>query len=187
MMLRILVPPLWSLVLLILGASLVIGPWPGALLRWFRLRISPANAKGITARPMMRASLLPKVPTRALAPKTKNATQSVVLNPMLPPKADAGPQANTALFIQLAPVKPSSLHRARFGNQVARFSDCASCGKTRKAQQPFAAFQVCGGWVDVSNVLAPASTALLCHLTPTSMPSAKSRSVICSENPRLKL
>src|SRR6516165_10253631 len=121
MMLRILVPPLWSLVLLILGASLVIGPWPGALLRWFRLRISPANAKGITARPMMRASLLPKVPTRALAPKTKNATQSVVLNPMLPPKADAGPQADTALFIQLAPVKPSSLHRARFGNHVARF------------------------------------------------------------------
>ena len=31
----------------------------------------------------------------------------------LPPKADAGPQADTALFIQLAPVKPSSLHRAR--------------------------------------------------------------------------
>src|SRR6516162_6402441 len=139
MMLRILVPPLWSLVLLILGASLVIGPWPGALLRWFRLRINPANAKGITARPMMRTSLLPKVPTRALAPKTKNATQSVVLNPMLPPKADAGPQANTALFIQLAPVKPSSLHPAPFGNHVARFSDCASCGKTRKAQQPFAA------------------------------------------------
>src|SRR6516162_6402442 len=48
-------------------------------------------------------------------------------------------------------------------------------------------FSVCGGWVDVSNVLAPASTALLCHLTPTSMPSAKSRSVTCSENPRVKL
>jgi hypothetical protein len=31
---------------------------------------------------MMRTSLLPKVPTKALAPKMKSATQSVVLNPM---------------------------------------------------------------------------------------------------------
>jgi hypothetical protein len=30
----------------------------------------------------MRTSLLPKVPTKALAPKMKSATQSVVLNPM---------------------------------------------------------------------------------------------------------
>jgi hypothetical protein len=39
---------------------------------------------------------------------------------------------------------PSSLHRTRFGNHVARFSDCASCGKTGKARQPFAAFQSAG-------------------------------------------
>ncbi len=57
---------------------------------------------------------------------------------LLAPKADA------ALFIQLAPVKPSSLHRTRFGNHVARFSNCASCGKTGKARQPFAAFQSAG-------------------------------------------
>jgi hypothetical protein len=31
---------------------------------------------------MMRTSLLPKVPTKALAPKMKSGTQSVVLNPM---------------------------------------------------------------------------------------------------------
>ena len=37
---------------------------------------------------MIRTSLLPKVPTRALTPKINNATQSVVLNPMLPAKAD---------------------------------------------------------------------------------------------------
>jgi hypothetical protein len=30
---------------------------------------------------MMRTSLLPKVPTRALTPRMNNATQSVVLNP----------------------------------------------------------------------------------------------------------
>jgi hypothetical protein len=60
------------------------------------------------------------------------------------------PQANAALFIQLAPAKPSSLHRTRLGNHVARFSNRASCSKTGKARQPFAAFQS-GGWVDVSN------------------------------------
>ena len=72
---------------------------------------------------------------------------------VISPKADMteskayvrlAPQADTALFIQLAPVKLSSLHRAPFGNHVARFSDCASCGKTGKAQQPFAAFQSMG-------------------------------------------
>src|SRR5262249_49732249 len=82
MMLRTLVPPLWSFVLLVLFA---IGPCTGTLALWLRLRIRPANAKGITAMPMMRTSLLPKVPTRALTPKINNATQSVVLNPMLPP------------------------------------------------------------------------------------------------------
>jgi hypothetical protein len=54
------------------------------------------------------------------------------------------PRADAALFIQLAPVKPSSLHRTRLGNHVARFSDCASCGKTGKPRQPFAAFQSTG-------------------------------------------
>jgi hypothetical protein len=54
------------------------------------------------------------------------------------------PRADAALFIQLAPLKPSSLHRTRLGNHVARFSDCASCGKTGKARQPFAAFQSTG-------------------------------------------
>jgi hypothetical protein len=58
------------------------------------------------------------------------------------PKADG--EKNAALFIQLAPVKPSSLHRTRLGNHVARFSDCASCGKTGKARQAFAAFQSAG-------------------------------------------
>src|SRR5262249_32391350 len=85
MMLRTLVPPLWSFVLLVLFA---IGPCTGTLALWLRLRINPAHAKGITARPMMRTSLLPKVPTRALTPKINNATQSVVLNPMLPANAD---------------------------------------------------------------------------------------------------
>src|SRR6516165_10974879 len=94
MMLRILASPLWLLVLLvllvvILGALLVIGPWLGSLPWWLRLRTSPANAKGITARPMMRTNLLPKVPTRALTAKMNNATQSIVQNPMLPPKPDS--------------------------------------------------------------------------------------------------
>src|SRR5262249_41272753 len=48
----------------------------------------------------------------------------------LPPKADMAeskayvrlaPQADTALFIQLPHFKPSSPHRARFGNHVSRF------------------------------------------------------------------
>ena len=60
------------------------------------------------------------------------------------PKAGRGCEKNAALFIQLAPVKPPSLHRTRLGNHVARFSDCASCGKTGKARQPFAAFQSAG-------------------------------------------
>jgi hypothetical protein len=98
MMLRISAPPLWLLVLLvllvlILGALLVIGPWLGALPWWLRLRTSPANAKGITARPMMRTSLLPKAPTRALTPRMNNATQSVVLNPMRFAQAAAAVQA----------------------------------------------------------------------------------------------
>jgi hypothetical protein len=46
----------------------------------------------------MRTSLLPKVPTRALAPKVNNATQSVVLNPMLPPKADIVPSKRHVRF-----------------------------------------------------------------------------------------
>jgi hypothetical protein len=39
---------------------------------------------------MMRTSLLPKVPTAALTAKMNNATQSVVLNPMLSPTARFG-------------------------------------------------------------------------------------------------
>src|SRR6516164_7426619 len=106
-MLRILASPLGLLVLLvllvlILAALLVIGPWLGGLPWWLGLRTSPANAKGITARPMMRTSLLPKVPARALTAKVNNATQSIVLNPMLTPKPDS---VSSPRYVRLTPPK----------------------------------------------------------------------------------
>src|SRR5215469_1252897 len=62
----------------------------------------------------------------------------------LPPKADAGPQADATLSSTGSRQAIITSQGAPFGNHVARFSDCASCGKTRKAQQPFAAFQSVG-------------------------------------------
>lgn len=138
MMLRILASPLWLLVLLVLlvliiGALLVIGPWLGALPWWLRLRTSPAKAKGITARPMMRTSLLPKVPTRVLTPRMNNATQSVVLNPMRFARAVAAVQAilrseTSRLYVRFT---PKSAHRSRR-------QECPLCAKSRQSasQQP---------------------------------------------------